>query len=327
MTQRMPGQLHPNAPCPTLVQPLPVGDDNRGVPSGTLRIGELSRRTGISVDVIRAWERRYGLLQPDRSDGNYRLYTVHDVGRLRLMQHHLRRGVPPSRAAELVLASATAGLPDHPGIPDGDVRRARGILRDALEGFDDGPPTALLTRLLAVFTPAAVLRDVVLPYLRDIGERWACGEATIAQEHFASAFLRGWMMSMARGWGQRGPRRVLLSCAPGEHHDLGLIAFGLVLRDQGWRITYLGADTPVAALRGAATAVEPDAIVVAAALGPTLAAAGAALQQLAEERTLLVGGAGATDAVCGRFALPCLPQDPLEAAAAIGDYCAETTTA
>src|SRR3954454_5626406 len=62
-----------------------------------------------------------------------------------------------------------------------------------------------LERLLGVFAAGAVLRDVVLPYLREVGERWACGEATIAQEHFASNFLEGWMQTMARGWNRSGP--------------------------------------------------------------------------------------------------------------------------
>src|SRR3954447_24948581 len=68
-----------------------------------------------------------------------------------------------------------------------------------------------------------------LAYLREGGERWACGEATIAQEHFASNFLEGWMHTMARGWYRSGPRRAVLACVPGERHTLGLMAFGLAL--------------------------------------------------------------------------------------------------
>ena len=86
----------------------------------------------------------------------------------------------------------------------------------------------------------------MLPYLRELGERWERGDASIGQEHFATGILRGRLLGLARGWGARarGPH-ALLACAPGEHHELGLIAFGLGLRDRYWRITYLGPDTPL----------------------------------------------------------------------------------
>src|SRR5918997_5890194 len=234
-----------------------------------LRIGELSRRTGLSADVIRAWERRYDLLQPQRTDGNFRLYSANDISRLRLMQHYLARGIPTAQAAGLVHRVQTAAFDANPGVPAGDVRTALRVLRDSLERFDDAPADRILQRLLGVFAPGAVLRDVVLPYLRELGDRWACGDATIAQEHFASSFLEGWMLSMARGWSRSGPRRAVLACVPGERHSLGLIAFGLALRDLGWRITYLGADVPVHAVENAANAVAADVVVLSVTLPTT----------------------------------------------------------
>jgi MerR family transcriptional regulator, light-induced transcriptional regulator len=82
-----------------------------------VRIGELGRRTGLSPDVIRAWERRYDLLQPARTSGNYRLYSVDDIARVRLMQHYLGKGLPASRAAGLVHKVQTAALDTNPGLP------------------------------------------------------------------------------------------------------------------------------------------------------------------------------------------------------------------
>src|SRR3954467_10865077 len=210
-----------------------------------LRIGELSRRTGLSTDVIRAWERRYDLLRPSRTDGGFRLYSADDISRLRLMQHYQARGIPTAQAAGLVHRVQTAALDANPGVPPGDVHKALRVLRESLERFDDGPADRTLQRLLGVFTSGAVLRDVVLPYLRELGERWECGEATIAQEHFASAFLEGWLLGLARGAAAAGARRALLAALPGEHHALGLLAFAVVLRDLGWRVTYLGADVPL----------------------------------------------------------------------------------
>ncbi len=98
---------------------------------------------------------------------------------------------------------------------------------------------------MGMITLETLLREVVLPYLRELGARWERGEASIAQEHFATAVLRGRLLGMARGWGLGIGPMAVLACLPGEHHDLGLIAFGLALRARGWRIVYLGPDTPI----------------------------------------------------------------------------------
>jgi len=282
-----------------------------------LRIGELSRRSGFSADVIRVWERRYDLLRPTRTDGGYRLYSADDVARLRLMHHYLGRGIPTSQAAGLVHRVQTAALDANPRVPPGDVRKARRVLRDSLERFDDGPADRTLERLLGVFTPGAVLRDVVLPYLREVGERWACGEATIAEEHFASNFLEGWMHTMARGWNRSGPYRAVLACIPGERHALGLMAFGLALHDLGWRITYLGADAPVPAIEHAAHAVAANVVALSATQPATLATRLDDLRHLARAHAVAVGGAGATTSRSEWLASRSLPTDPIIAAHAL----------
>ena len=94
----------------------------------------------------------------------------------------------------------------------------------------------------------SLLRDLLIPYLHDLGERWEAGTASVAQEHFASNFLRGRLLGLARGWGQGGGPLAILACAPSELHDLPLIAFGLALRAHGWRIAFLGPDTPLGTL-------------------------------------------------------------------------------
>jgi DNA-binding transcriptional MerR regulator len=279
-----------------------------------LRIGELSRRAGVSADLIRAWERRYDLLRPSRTEGGFRLYSIDDVARLRLMKHYLARGLPASQAAGMVHRVQTSAFDSNPGLPAGDVRRAVRTLRESLESFDDAPADRILERLLGIFPPGAVLRDVVLPYLRDVGERWACGEATVAQEHFASSFLEGWMLTMARGWSRTGSRRAVLACIPGERHSLGLIAFGLALRDLSWRVTYLGADTPIRAVEQAAEAVAADVVILSAALPGTFAAAADDIHALTRTHGVAVGGAGVPSGRSGWLASRTLPADPLVAA-------------
>lgn len=260
------------------------------VPDALFRIGELSRRTGVSIDVIRAWERRYGLLEPTRSESNFRLYTQDDVARLRLMLHFVDQQIAPSRAAELVRQAQSAPMHANPGIPAADIRKALRVMRDSLERFDEAPADRLLRRLIGVFSPGIVFRDVVLPYLREVGERWECGETSIAQEHFASGFLEHWMLGCARRPARPSGRRAVLACVPGEHHALGLTAFAVVLKDLGWSVTFLGRDVPVASVRHAADAVRADAIVLTAVLPDPLAAAADDVMALTQTHSVVVGG-------------------------------------
>jgi MerR family transcriptional regulator, light-induced transcriptional regulator len=283
------------------------------MPPGLFHIGEVSRRTGLSADVIRVWERRYGLVKPVRSDGNFRLYSQADVAQLELMRHYLRQQVPPARAAELVLRAQRDAPDANPGVPAREAASARSILRDSLERFDEAPAERLLRRLLTMFAPGTVVRDVVVPYLRELGERWACGEASVAQEHFASCFLEGWMMGIARAPAAPGRRRAVLACVPEERHALGLLAFGIALRDFGWRLTYLGGDIPLEAVSDAADAVSADAVVLATVSPDALAAAADDAAALAERHPVAVGGAG-TAAPPPALAPHVLPEDIVEAA-------------
>lgn len=125
------------------------------------------------------------------------------------------------------------------------------------------------------------MRDVVFPYLRELGERWLRGETSIAQEHFASALLRGRLLGLARSWGAGDRPRALLACPPGEQHDLGLIGFGLALHDHGWRITFLGTDTPLATIAATAGRMHPVLVVLSTTLAQGAATAEEGLKALA----------------------------------------------
>ncbi len=226
-----------------------------------LRIGELSRRSGVSPELLRAWERRYGLLRPGRSEGGLRLYSAGDLERVRLMRQHMTRGLAAREAAALV-AGAPDPAPRSPS-PVFDPVLARADLQRTLEAFDEPGGQGVLDELLAVATIDALLVDVLLPYLYELGARWEHGEVTVAQEHFATNLLRGRLLGLARGWGRGTGRLALLACPPAERHDLGLIAFGLALRERGWRITYLGSDTPIESIAETARAIEPALLVLA----------------------------------------------------------------
>jgi DNA-binding transcriptional MerR regulator len=261
---------------------------------GVLRIGELSKRSGVSTDLLRAWERRYGLLQPVRSPGGLRLYTPADVERVRRMRRHLDDGLAAAEAAALALR-------DEPGegveATPAAARPAavRDELTDALDRFDEPRAQAILDRLLAVATVDTLLSEVVLPYLHELGERWERGDASVAQEHFASAVLRGRLLGLARGWGLGLGPLAVLACLPGEHHDLGLIAFGLALRSRGWRIVYLGPDSPMETVEEVSRRLDPSLVVLAALSAERLRPVLPQLRELAGRHRLAIGGVATQD--------------------------------
>jgi MerR family transcriptional regulator, light-induced transcriptional regulator len=260
--------------------------------SGLLRIGELSRRSGVSPELLRAWERRYRLLEPTRSQGGLRLYTAEDMERVRLMQHHIARGLAAAEAAALAIERPSPAL-EAGWSSLADAQRELG---DSLAAFDEPRAHAVLDSLLTTATSDAVLSGVVIPYLHDLGGRWERGEASIAQEHFASGVLRGRLLGLASGWGRGLGPPIVLACAPGEQHDLGLIAFGVALRARGWRIIYLGADTPLASVADAAHASEAVFAVVSAVTPDPFRAHADELRALAHKQRLCLGGAGAATA-------------------------------
>jgi len=273
---------------------------------GLLRIGELSRRVGVSDHVLRAWERRYGLLKPVRSAGGFRLYSEADEGRVRRMQAHLAGGLSAAEAARAALGEDGAGAAAADGSAAAAVERHEGLadragaLALALDELDEPAAQAVFDRLLSDFTVETVLRDVVMPYLQELGERWERGSVTVAQEHFASNLLRGRLASLARGWGHGHGPRAVLACPPGERHDLALLVFGIALNRNGWRVGYLGADTPLEELINTAVDTAADLVVLAAATPERFAGLTEDLTRLASVVPLAVAGAGAAQ----RMALP-----------------------
>jgi DNA-binding transcriptional MerR regulator len=230
-----------------------------------VRIGELARRTGVSPELLRAWEQRYDLLHPGRSKGGYRLYSSVDEQRVRRMTQLLATGLSAAEAARQAITF-------QPGPPHADsavspsvVGQIAGQLRTALDTFDGTRAQATLDLLLASVSLEGALAGVIIPYLHDLGDRWETGRATVAQEHFASNLIRGRLLGLARGWGAGDGPRALLACLPGEAHDLGLIIFGILLANRGWHVTFLGADTPFDTLQGSIRTIRPSILVLATA--------------------------------------------------------------
>jgi DNA-binding transcriptional MerR regulator len=273
---------------------------------GALRIGEFARRVGVSPELLRAWERRYGLLQPIRTEGGFRLYTDDDAERVERMKRALDEGLSAAEAAQRALVLERS--------PERTLDGARERLVAAAHSYDEAAVHAVLDEALAGFSLETVLRELLLPVLREIGAAWERGELEIGQEHFATNVVRERLLALARLWGRGGGPLAILACAPGERHDIGLIAFGLVLRSHGWRILFLGADTPVATLGRAVETTEPRLVVVASMDGALLEAHASELRRLARTAPLVLSGAGASEAICARLRVDRLDGDLVAAA-------------
>ncbi len=275
-----------------------------------LRIGELSRRSGVSPELLRAWERRYGLVRPVRSSGGLRLYSLDDVERVRTMRWHLDAGVAAAEAAALA-AGVGSGLSDGGRDEAPRLDEERSELAAALDAFDDARAHAVVDRLLALVTVDALVSNVVVPYLHDLGERWARGEVSVAQEHFASNLLRGRLLGLARGWGNGLGPLAVLACPPGEQHDLPLLMFGLALRARGWRIGYLGADTPLETVEEAARSLDPALVVISSVAPDRLRPLQRELRAIARRHRLALAGPGATGIDDRRLDALVLTGDPV----------------
>jgi MerR family transcriptional regulator, light-induced transcriptional regulator len=280
-------------------------------PTGYLRIGELARRTGMSPEVLRAWEQRYGLLRPERSAGGFRLYSDLDERRVRRVKELIAAGLSAGEAARRALEPSEAADAATPLIDE--LSAAFG---HALDRFDGQRAHEAFDALLAAFSVETVLDVVVLAYLRALGDRWSRGEASVAQEHFASNLIRGRLLGLARGWDAGTGPGLVLACPPGERHDLPLIVFGIVAARRGWRVTFLGGDTPFDTVRDALRSAEPALIVLSVSTPSVLEDNAEQLRTLAEAVRVAVGGNADPRRVAELGARP-LEGDPVAAARAL----------
>jgi MerR family transcriptional regulator, light-induced transcriptional regulator len=277
-----------------------------GTPIG-VRIGELSRRVGVAPETLRAWEQRYGVLRPERTPSGYRVYGRDDQRRAQRMRELIDSGWAAGEAAQAVLtAPPVTPAPGVDGIAD--------QLLATLLAFDAATGQEAFDRLFGIRSLDAALRDVVLPVLHELGEGWSQGEITVAQEHFATELIAGRLRGLAREWDRGLGPRAVLACPAGERHDIGLFCCGLALDRRGWRVTYLGPDTPDDALASAVAALDPAIVVIGAVQAGPLRAAVAALAQLAGRVSVAVGGAGASAELAAAAGATFLGGDPVEGA-------------
>lgn len=253
------------------------------------RIQTVSQITGLSPALIRAWEARYSLVSPARTASGYRLYSDEDVAVLQGAQRLVKGGMAPMEVARLPrrelldlgdsssvtdssarqplapttdrsLHGLTLRIAEHQPPPQSFGERIDQLI-EAFAHFDNQRAEQLLAQPLAMMSPTAVSRDLLLPLLRQVGDRWHRGELSVAAEHFGSRLIKGKLKALLETL--RTPyseRRVVCACPSGEHHDLGLLMFALAACEQKWDPIYLGADLPISDLAEVVREARPDLV-------------------------------------------------------------------
>jgi DNA-binding transcriptional MerR regulator len=267
----------------------------------------------VSPELLRAWEARYELVTPERTPGGLRLYSEEDERRVREMRRHIDAGLSASEAARLAKTPDGSPRPPQPA----DLADIEAALEHSLEALDEPAAQATLDRLLLTVGLRRALSEAILPFLHRLGVRWATSQASVAEEHFASNVIGGRLRGLARGWGQGVGPSAILACPPGELHELGLLSFGLVLREQGWRIFYVGAETPLGDIADALDRLRPAIVVLAAVMPQRFLDSATEITALAARVRVGVGGAGASSALAGRLGVEWLGGGLVEEAVAL----------
>ena len=212
-------------------------------------IGRVTKLTGLSVDVVRVWERRYGAVRPARSDGGTRLYSDADIRRLQRLRQAVDGGHSISQAAKLSEDELDQLLAaEQPSIEAADpYRAARERFIEAVRTMDVVAADQELARAASLFPARELVLKIVAPILDEVGERWVHRDFSVAHEHIASGLLRSVLGSLFRLYPPSGNANTMVLATPaGERHEFGLLLAALLASAQGWRVVFLGTDVPAA---------------------------------------------------------------------------------
>jgi DNA-binding transcriptional MerR regulator/methylmalonyl-CoA mutase cobalamin-binding subunit len=210
-------------------------------------IKAVAQATGLTVETLRAWERRYGVVVPERDDMGRRLYRAEDVLRLRRLREATELGHPISRLAHLDDTSLS-GLPQQPEPRPRSAMATTFVERmlEATRRYAAADCEQALTLAISLMPPTRLIHEVLEPLLREVGERWHSGEFSIAQERLVSSTVRRHIGLIVDSY-DRSTRRqpaIVFATLPGERHELGLMMAAMVCASRGFKVHYLGADLP-----------------------------------------------------------------------------------
>ncbi len=298
-------------------------------------IKEASARTGVGAPLIRAWERRYGVVKPTRTPAGYRLYDDATLRVLLAMRSLVESGWTASEAARAIAAGEVsvdevAGRPGGAGEAAPAGRHQARLVTEfvtAAVAASAADTEAVLDEMLASGSFEAVIDALVLPAAAALGDAWAAGRMSVAAEHAASAAVARRLAATFQAAGVPGQTRVVVGLPPGARHELGALAFAVALRRRGVGVLYLGSDVTVDGWVDAVTRTRAKAAVIGTVVAADTEAAVPVIDAIRPLglRLLAVGGAAATPEIAQRLGAVELPQRVVDAAVAVADTLARRT--
>ena len=252
-----------------------------------LNIAAVAQRTGIGADTLRKWERRYGVLRPNRTTGGQRRYDERDVARVEWLRDRLADGYRIGEAAALLTDDAAT-----------TTSSVSGLLEAIVAAVSDPDPRqlpALVDQALTLHDVETAVEDILAPALRAVGDRWTEGAECIADEHLLSEAIRSRLRVLLADRRHAVRGTAVLACAPGERHELGLLALAVLLQADGWLAVYLGADSPLESSVALASRLDAGVLALSASTPDVLADLNSRLAEaeLPEATQVIVGGAAA----------------------------------
>ena len=217
----------------------------------------VSQITGLSVHVIRAWEKRYNVVEPDRTDTNRRLYSEEDIEKLKLLNDALHLGHHIGGIANLSLLELKMLLPKEARSPidnkngldsinlEVTVEETLAVCLEAIKNYDAKKLESILLSASSKLTQPILIEQLIIPLVYKVGDLWHSGEIRVANEHLASSVIRGFLYNLLESYSLSNSAPVLVSGTPrGQEHELGALIAGVVAASSGWRVVYLGTNLP-----------------------------------------------------------------------------------
>lgn len=215
----------------------------------------VSQMTGLSVHVIRAWEKRYHVVEPDRTDTNRRLYSEEEIEKLRLLNDASHLGHNIGSLANLSLSELKTLLSKEKNKTSEDRiglkhtgTNAEEILSECLESirnYDTKKFESILIDTSARLTQPVLIEDIIVPLVYQIGDMWHNGELRVANEHLASSVIWSFLFNLLESYSSNTSSPVLVSATPrGQEHELGALIAGVIAASEGWKVVYLGSNLP-----------------------------------------------------------------------------------
>lgn len=293
----------------------------------------VAQETGVPADTFRAWERRYGVPHPQRTEGGHRLYSERDIALIRWLRDRTTEGLTISQAVALMESGSDASLGWIQPSVDNEPRswgRLTSQLVMALSEYDTLRAEQVLGEAFALYPIEEVFLNLVQPAMVDIGEQWHQGKLPVTTEHFATQFLRRKLSSLFNTYNiVDGRGLIIVGCAPGEQHDLGALMISVFLVRSGWQVIYLGPDVPLTDLLETVTRIRPDLVCMAASTVETatrLIDVSKAITSLPQPRPQFGYGGRAfnrNQALCERMSGVFLGQSPQDAVESVATMLAK----